>query len=204
MLEPDAGLNNDVGKNNDLKSEIIRKLIHLLIAFSPLMASINRVFTLFFLLIGTIFYTIFELLRYKGIKIPLISILTTMASRPQDRGRFVPGPVTLGLGAFLSLLLYPPLAASIAVYALAFGDTFACLAGKLFGRIKPAFLFGKSIEGSLTCFAAVFVTSFLVSSNIQLALISAFVAMIAEALPLEDFDNLVLPLAVGLVVFLLT
>jgi len=203
MLDPEAGISNETNKRNDLKSEIIRKLIHLLIALSPLMASINLFFTLLFLLIGTVSYAIFEILRYKGIKIPLISRLTAMASRPREKKHFELGPITLGLGAFLSLLLYSPLIASIAIYALAFGDSIACLAGKLFGRLKPAFLFGKSIEGSLACFAVVFLTSYLVSSNIRISLISAVIAMLVESLPLEDFDNLVLPLAVGLAVHLM-
>jgi len=184
----------------ELKSEIIRKLIHFLIALSPLMASINWLFTLIFLLVGTASYAIFEILRLKGMTVPLISTLTAMASRPRDRGHFVLGPITLGMGAFLSLLLFTPPAAAIAIYALAFGDSCATLVGKFFGRHKPPFLLGKSIEGSLACFAVVLLSSYLVSSNITIALFAALVAMLVEALPLGDFDNLALPLAVGLVV----
>jgi len=198
--EPETALPGGEDKRSELKSEIIRKLIHFLIALSPLMASINRLFTLIFLLAGTVSYAIFEILRLKGINVPLISALTAMASRPRDRGHFVLAPVTLGMGAFLSLLLFQPLAAAIAIYALAFGDSCAALAGKFFGRLKPPFLFGKSIEGSLACFAVVFLSSYLVSSNITIALFAALAAMLAESLPLEDFDNLALPLAVGLVV----
>jgi dolichol kinase len=44
----------------------------------------------------------------------------------------------------LSLLLYPDPAASIAIYALAFGDGLASLVGKLVGRIRPASLWGRS------------------------------------------------------------
>ena len=198
--QPEAGRAGGESRRSELKSEIIRKLIHFLIALSPLMASINRLFTLIFLLIGTLSYVIFEILRIRGVKIPLVSALTAMASRPCDKGHFVLAPITLGMGAFLSLLLFQPLAASIAVYALAFGDGCAALAGKFFGRLKPPFLFGKSIEGSLACFAAVLISSYLVSSSIKIALISALTAMLAESLPLEDFDNLALPLAVGLVV----
>jgi dolichol kinase len=188
----------------EIKTVIIRKSIHSLIALSPLLASFNRLFTLIFLLAGTLSYTIFEILRFRGIKVPVISALTAIASRPRDRGRFVLGPVTLGMGAFFSLLIFQPLAASIAIYALAFGDGCAGLVGKLFGRLRPPFLFGKSIEGSLTCFAVVLAVSYAVSSNIRVALIAALTAMVVEALPLKDFDNLVIPLAVGLTVQLVT
>jgi dolichol kinase len=112
------------------------------------------------------------------------------------------GPVTLGLGALLALLFYPSPAASIAIYALAFGDGFASLVGKLFGRVRPAFLCGKSVEGSLACFFAVLISAWRVSWDLRIALMAAITAAVVEALPLEDYDNLALPVTVGLIVHL--
>jgi dolichol kinase len=120
-----------------------------------------------------------------------------MAARVRDQGRFVLGPVTLGLGALLALLLYPSPAASIAIYALAFGDGFASLVGKIFGRIRPAFMLGKSVEGSAACFIAVLIAAYSVSRNIGLAVLAAITATIVEALPLEDYDNIAIPITVG-------
>ena len=185
-----------------IKLELIRKAIHFLIAFSPVMAAINLPFTLTALVVGILSYICFEYLRLKGISVPLVSSLTVMASRPRDQGRFVLGPVTLGLGALLALSFFPIEVASLAIYALAFGDGFAGLVGKTFGHIRPAFLFGKSLEGSSACFFAVFIASWRFSHNLPLSLTAAFTATIVEALPLEDLDNVILPLAVGLVVFL--
>ena len=182
------------------KTEIVRKAIHLLIAFIPSMAAINKPITVFFLIAGTLGYTYMEGLRLSGVKIPIISSLTGMASRPRDAGHFVMGPVTLGLGVLLALLLYPSPAAAIAIYALAFGDGFAGLVGKFFGKNKPAFLCGKSVEGSLACFTAVFISAYGVSRNVLVALAAAITAMAVEALPLDDYDNLALPVSVGLVV----
>jgi dolichol kinase len=184
----------------DIKTEVLRKSIHLLIGLSPVMAALNYPATVALLLAGTLGYIQMESLRLAGIRVPVISSLTDMASRSRDRGRFVMGPVTLGLGALLALLMYPSPAASIAIYALAFGDGFASLVGKLVGRLRPSFLRGKSVEGSLACFSAVLVTAFHVSHNWNIALVAAFTAMVTEALPLEDYDNLALPLVVGLVV----
>ena len=184
----------------ELKTEIVRKVIHFLIALSPSMAAISRPFTVFFLIAGTLSYTYMESLRLSGIRIPIVSSLTSMASRPRDIGNFVMGPVTLGLGTLLALLLYPSPAAAIAIYALAFGDGFAGLVGKLFGKHKPAFLFGKSVEGSLACFTAVLISAYGVSNNIFVAVMAALTAMTVEALPLEDYDNLALPVSVGMVV----
>jgi dolichol kinase len=164
------------------------------------MAAMSRSVTLIILLAGTLLYVCFETLRLSGVRVPLVSFLTSLASRSRDKGHFVLGPVTLGLGAFLSILFFPLPAASIAIYALAFGDGFASLIGKFFGIHRPLIMVGKSIEGSLACFIAVFVAAFNVSDSVKTALAAAVTATLAEALPLEDYDNLVLPLAVGLAV----
>ncbi|MDR1374277.1 MAG: phosphatidate cytidylyltransferase [Treponema sp.] len=174
--------------------------MHFLIALSPAMAAANRPFTIVLLITGILAYTYLEKLRLGGQSVPLVSSLTVMASRRRDRNRFVLGPVTLGLGALLALLFYPSPAASIAVYALAFGDGFASLVGRFFGRIRPPFLLGKSLEGSLACFTAVFIAAHRVSGRITTAVFAGFVAALTEALPLKDYDNLVLPLTVGFMI----
>ena len=184
----------------EVKTEIVRKAIHFLIALSPGMAAINYPLTVLVLMAGVLGYTFMELLRLSGVKIPMVSTLTAMASRPRDMGVFVLGPVTLGIGALLTLLLFPSPAACIGIYALAFGDGFAGLVGKMFGRIRPAFLFGKSLEGSAACFAATFITAYLVSHSYAVSTAAAITAMAVEALPLEDYDNISLPLIVGVVV----
>ena len=198
--------------SGEVKTEIIRKSIHCLIALVPLMASINRAFTLVFLVIGILGYAIMETLRVKGVKVPVISSLTSLAARSPDTARFEMGPVTLGLGALLALLLFSQgncspedlsPAASIAIFALAFGDGAAGLAGKAFGRLRPPCMFGKSVEGSLACFFTVLIISWLALKSIFPALVAACIAALIEALPLNEFDNLVLPLAVGFALQLL-
>jgi len=184
----------------EAKTEAVRKAIHFLIALSPGMAAINYPLTVLALMTGVVGYTLMETLRLSGVKIPVVSALTAMASRPRDMGVFVLGPVTLGIGALLALLLFPSPAACIGIYALAFGDGFAGLIGKIFGRLRPAFLSGKSIEGSTACFAAIFVSAFLVSHSCAVSVAAAVVGTAVEALPLEDYDNISLPLIVGVVV----
>jgi len=184
----------------ELKTEVVRKSIHFLIALTPSLAAISKPFTVFLLIIGTLGYTLMETLRLSGVRIPIISSLTSMASRPRDMGHFVMGPVTLGLGALLALLLYPSPAAVIAIYALAFGDGLASLAGKVFGRIRPAFFFGKSVEGTFVCFSAVLISAFAVSGSFRIAVAAAITAAAIEVLPIEDYDNIAIPVTVGLVV----
>jgi len=181
----------------EFESEIVRKSLHLLIALVPPLAAWNLRVAMLILGAGTLFYVYAEWLRLEGGRIYLISELTVLASRPRDRGRFVLGPVTLGLGAMLALLLYPAPAATIAIYALAFGDGFASLAGKLFGRVRIPFTGGKTIAGSLACFVAVLVSTQYLMGNTGLAFTIAGLAALLEALPSGDFDNLILPVGTG-------
>ena len=183
---------------NRMKSELIRKGIHILIALVPELAALNRSHTALLLMVGVLFYAWVESLRFVGFSPPLFSSVTKAVLREREQGRFALGPVTLGLGALLSLLLFPPQAAAAAVYALAFGDSAATLAGKFLGRIRPAFMAGKSLEGSLACFIATTLAGFLVFQDWKTALAIGVASMLAEALPFGDFDNLLLPLAAGL------
>ena len=185
---------------NELRIEIVRKALHFLIALVPSMLVIDKTATVVILVAGTLSYTLMEYLRISGIKVPLISSVTVMASRPRDAGHFVIGPITLGLGALFALLIYPSTAAIIAIYALAFGDGIASLVGKFFGKWRPAFLYGKSIEGSAACFIVVFISAFMVSGSVYIAVMAAFTATIVESMPLGDYDNLLIPVTVGLVV----
>jgi phytol kinase len=184
--------------SREIRTEIIRKSIHMLIAFTPLLAqTIGRNITVMLLLGGILLYSFAEMLRLRGKTVFLISRLTRLSERRRDRGHFVLAPVTLGFGAVLALALYPEPAASIAIYALAFGDGLSSLFGKIFGTIRIPFTGGKSVEGSFTCFIAVFVSSFIVLQDLRFAVLIALFSTLLEALPTKDFDNLVLPAGTG-------
>lgn len=186
-----------------LRSEVVRKSIHFLIALVPSIASAFSVlFAVSLLATGTLVYIGSEYLRRHGTVVPIITRLTLIASRPRDRDRFVLGPVTLGLGAMVALIFYPEPAASIAIYALAFGDGLASLVGKFWGSWRVPGT-GKSIEGSLACFVASFVAAVGLTPTVSVAIVVALVATILEALPTHDADNLVLPIGVGLVTTLI-
>jgi phytol kinase len=182
---------------DELRIEVLRKGIHLLIGFVPALASINLGLAMGLLASGVLTYAFCESLRLRGIEVPLVSRVTAMAARRRDSGKFVLGPITLGVGALLSLLLYPNPAASIAIYALAFGDGLSSLVGKAFGTIKLPFTRGKSLEGSLTCLCAVFVSALALTGDAPRSLAVAFAATVVEAVPTKDFDNILLPVLTG-------
>jgi phytol kinase len=189
--------------SEEIRTEILRKGIHLLIAFVPGIAQFNLGLAVGLLSAGVLFYAACESLRMEGILVPVVSKVTSLAARRRDGDRFVLGPITLGLGALLSLLLYPNPAASIAIYALAFGDGLSSLVGKAFGSLRIPFTGGKSVEGSLTCMAAVFVAAYAVTGNAPRSLVIAAAAMVIEAIPTKDFDNIFLPVSVGAIATLL-
>ncbi len=183
--------------------EAFRKSIHISSAFVPLFAKYFFYETIIFLSLVTLLYTIFEFLRIHGKKIFLFSTVTRLASRKRDKGKFVLGPVTLAIGVISTLLIFPLKTASIGIFALAFGDGLSSLAGKCFGKKSLKLIPDKTIVGSLTCFVAVLLSTFFVTLNISQSLLIALIATFVEALPLKDFDNVLIPLVVAGVSFLL-
>jgi phytol kinase len=180
------------------QGEFIRKSLHLLIALVPFFAAVNLTGTLVLLAIGTVFYAFAEASRRQGNPVLMVSDLTLIASRQKDRGGFVLGPVTLGLGAMLSLILYPEPAASLAIFALAFGDSFASLVGTIVKGPKVPFLGGKTFAGSFACLVAVFFITFGLTRQLLPSLAVAIGAMILEAIPAGNFDNIIIPVGVGM------
>jgi len=169
----------------------------MLIALVPSLAAVNRSNTALLLMAGVLFYSCVESLRFLGFSLPLVSSVTSIVSRKREQGHFAFAPITLGLGALLAISIFPLPVASAAIYALAFGDSVSTLTGKFLGRIRPAFLFGKSVEGSLACFAASTLVGYLVFSDLKTAFAVGFASVLVDALPIREFDNILLPLAAG-------
>jgi len=182
----------------ELRAELARKSIHILIALIPFLAAINLSNTVLLLMCGILFYTWAESMRFLGFSLPFISPFTQSVLRKREQNRFALGPVTLGLGALLSLLAFPPNVSAAAIYALAFADSAAGIVGRFLGRFRPAFLAGKSVEGSLACFTVAFFAGFVVFRDWKIAIAVGLGSMLADALPIKDFDNLLLPLTAGL------
>lgn len=184
-------------KRNRLVKEIFRKSIHICSSFVPFFLKRAYWPVIFLLIFAAIFYSICEILRLKGRCVPAISKITEIASRKRDENKFVLGPVTLVVGILIAALVLPLDCAKVGIFALAFGDGLASLAGKSFGKITIPGAKGKTVAGSLACFFAVFVSTFCCCNNVALSLVVATFAMFIEALPLADFDNVLIPVAVG-------
>lgn len=181
----------------ELLVEVFRKTIHLSSAVTVVFAEHWYTLTIAGIAAISILYCISEFLRMHGHELYLITNITRYASRKRDKGRFVLGPLTLAGGVLAALLLFPIHTAKIAIFALAFGDGLASLVGKRFGKIRLAFFKDKTVAGSLTCFAAVFLSTFAVSGNFWKSLVLGIAGAGIEMLPLKDYDNLLIPIAIG-------
>ena len=99
---------------------------------------------------------------------------------------------------------------SIAVMCMGYGDGFAAVAGGRFGRHKLKFLKSdKSLEGCVAMFAASFVSTGIIlfcrDVDVIFALLKAvpiaLAATVLEAVTPDGYDNITVPLGVGLFVF---
>ncbi len=184
---------------NTFRKELVRKLIHLATSFVPFFLEHYRYTVLWGLLAVLVLYCLAEFLRFKGKHVILFSSLTEVAARKRDENKFVLGPVTLALGVLLSAVFFDDLPARIAIYALAFGDGLSSLAGTLYGKHIIPLCAGKTLEGSATCFVAIFISTVIVTQDILLSFIIAFVGTIIEVLPIKDIDNIIIPLVLGFI-----
>jgi dolichol kinase len=182
-----------------LKKEFFRKTIHMASAFIPFFYFFSRSLVLTGLLLITLFYFLSELLRFKNIRIPIITNITELASRTRDEGKIVFGPITLSLGIFLALTFFDYRTAIISIFALAFGDGVASLFGKIIGGIKIPFTFGKTLSGTIGCFIVLIIVYISCGLNINQAISIAFFAALIEAFPTGDLDNLLIPVCTGII-----
>ncbi|MBQ0004221.1 MAG: phosphatidate cytidylyltransferase [Treponema sp.] len=182
---------------NSVYKELFRKSIHLCTAFIPLLLKHFYWPVEILLILAVLGFTLSEVLRLKGINVPLVSDITSIAARKRDEGKFVLGPVTLVIGIVTASLLFNESCYTIGILSLAFGDGLASLSGKLFGRVHIPFTEGKTAAGSLSCFFAIFCCSYLISKNVFESLVLAAVGMIIEVFPLKDFDNILIPVLIS-------
>jgi dolichol kinase len=177
--------------------EIVRKSIHLLVALVPVLASVSVPFTMALLAAGTVFYVLAETARRAGVQIAFVSDITLIASRSREKGRFVLGPVTLGLGAMLSLMLYPMEASSIAIFSLAFGDSLASLVGRSVGGWRVPFTRRKTLAGSTACFVGILTLAYRSGGDLGAAFWIAVGGALLEAFAPDDMDNIMIPVGTG-------
>jgi len=216
------------------KSDVSRKVIHVGAGNSILFWPLYEHAWAVSIAPWTLAIFVFLLTPKSRVK-PFRDMFDSMA-REMDRKRgHIVGPllyiISIGLlvSAFGYGSYYPYFfVGAIGIMIMIWGDGFACIVGKRFGKSSQYEVFGctRSVVGSLTLFIvgliAALVTMIYFSSIVpiirpaytlpvaltftvmlEIALIASFIAMIIEAITPLGVDNLTVPLLTSLIVFVI-
>ena len=112
------------------------------------------------------------------------------------------GSTYLLIAMLLTLHLFPKPIAVLALAFLVLGDTVAAIVGKSIGR--RYLIGGKTLEGSLACFAMCYSLTLLMPGvPYYVGLVGAITATVFELLPIPLDDNFRIPLSAGFAMELL-
>ncbi|MFH2056269.1 MAG: diacylglycerol/polyprenol kinase family protein [bacterium] len=122
--------------------------------------------------------------------------------RPQEQNGNFTGALYILLSGVLCIILFNKFIAATAITFIIVGDVASAMVGRRWGKHK---LRGsKSLEGSLAFLAvALLVTAAIPNVPWAVGIAGAVVATIAEGLSIYRDDNLTVPLAAGLTMYLL-
>ncbi len=178
-------------------AELGRKAIHLTALVIPLGGYFSPLeLTRWILFSVTVVALMAEYLRlsHQGVASVFERIFGSMLKHRERR--FLTGSSYLLVSATACFFLFPRIIAVAALSFLILGDTAAALVGRRWGRKN---LFGKSLAGSLACLLACLLVGLLLPGlPRQTGVIGALGATLFELLPLRLDDNLIVPLASGL------
>lgn len=139
-------------------------------------------------------------LTKKGVKIPFVEFIIKNFGR---KGKIpAKGTIFFLIGSLITLFIFHSFIASISILILGLHDSFATLIGKEFGKRKIPHNKNKTIEGSISGMIVSFIGVFLFLP-LEIAFIAVLAAGITESIDFEINDNLLIPLASGLVIYLL-
>jgi dolichol kinase len=149
-----------------------------------------------------VLYILHEIFRLRGRGLGVIERLGNLTRRQRERKTPALGPVALAAGIIICFLVFDARLASAAVLAACGCDCAAGVVGTLWGRHALPFIPRKTVEGTLAGFGVAFVACVPVVGLLR-GFVAAAVAAIAEAMPLEDLDNIAVPVAAACVLALL-
>jgi len=144
-------------------------------------------------------YVFSELLRSRGIPNPAVSRLTRMARRHTEHGGIITGPLLLGAGILITILLFEFPVYLPAILTVAVSDALSALVGRRFGTVHVFKLRNRTLEGSLAFFFSA-LGIMLSTTPVRVALPATVLATFLEMVSVHNIDNLLIP--VGMAVFI--
>jgi len=185
--------------------EISRKVIHIFNIIIPLFHIYifkNKIDMIIFLSAMVIFCFFIEIFRNQSSFISKIfeRYLFFMMRSFEKQGSLT-GSTWVFVGALITIILVPQPFSLLALFFLAFGDTLAALVGMKFPFIKIG---NKTLSGSIACFVICLFIGFILDFEISLEiiLIGAFTATIAELISIKINDNISIPVLSGCAMYL--
>lgn len=155
------------------------------------------------LLLGIIVGGILMSLLVKHQKLSLLERFLRLFERQHHLEAFPgKGPLFFTIGAYLSLILFPPAIAYAGIMVLTFGDAFSNIIGRHFGKIKTKLNPDKCIEGNLAGILLAIPFAYYFFPHLGAVIAASTVGMFLEIpkIRLFDFeidDNLLIPLGAG-------
>ncbi len=199
ILTGEATHDNHISNGN-----LIREAIHtsgLLIPYLCIYLLNNQVVATLLIMVALI-YSASEMLRIHGTNVPAISRITLWAADKSELQEFNTAPIFHAIGIALTLLIFPSRIGYAAIAVLTLGDSSASIIGKKFGRTRIPFNRGKSVEGSTFGLVFAFLGALLFIDPVT-AIVGATAGLLIETLPLPLDDNLLIPLAAGVAMYLI-
>ncbi len=182
---------------SNTRGEWIRKIIHLAMALFPLLYQyiLNRSEMIFLCSVMLVLLFTGEVLRTYTAYFRKLYIKTLgFMLREEEETTIINGATFLMAGLSLSVIAFPASIAIISMWVVIVADSAAALVGTHWGRRR---LGNKTLEGS-TAFVLVSAGIMLLGATPpELALPVAVVLAIVELIPGRFNDNLILPVATG-------
>lgn len=190
-----------------MRQEIRRKSIHLftnsLIPIVYLLLDVPKEWMLALLGIASVTFVIIDLGRTRNIWISKVfgKFFNGMMRTHELDGKLTGASYVL-IGSLITITIFPKDIAVLSLLFASFGDTFAALYGKKFGKIR---IWNKTLEGSIAGFlACVLVSLFFPDIPDIIKYSGAFAAMLIELLPIRIDDNLRIPLFSGFIMLIIS
>lgn len=188
------------------RMEVIRKMIHLgtlVIPWAIHYGGMTERTILQILVPVTVFIVAIDLLRLRFRRLKKIHYRMFGYLLRRGEVHRLTSASTMFISATLCVFFFEPMIVFLSLSFAAIGDTMAALVGKHFGRIRLPGSHHKTLEGSAACLVSSFTYAFYFVDPVPAA-IGAITATIAEAMYHRVDDNLKIPLASSLVLYLYT
>lgn len=191
-------MNKDLLSTNRFKREVFRKALHLPAFVFPLLALHSRLLAVDVLFALMLFYSVFMFveMKFPGLQNGISQIVTFF----KRNEALDPAPLYLALSMLLCLLFSTPKSVFFAAYVIAICDSAAALVGIRFGKHQISNL-NKSWEGTLAFMVFCFLGGLFYLPPL-FAFLTALLLAFVELIGIRGLDNLLLPIASQLCLWL--